>query len=208
MKKIFVLVAVTIMGVVNVNAQSGYEDTTHEIGVSIGEMSNSKWVSVADFMGTTIFSIGTVKYENGSFTGPISVEYFYHYTPVVNLGAIAVFAQESKDIVINGDKSGDAKNTYLTVLPAAKFNWLRTKNFGMYSKLAAGLTYMSRKEDYKKDHENWRPDDEIAKEGVERLKNQDAPGCPYFIPTRIMDIKPEVLLYQLNKKLILAKAKQ
>ena len=154
MKKIFLLVAVTIMGVVSVNAQSGYEDTTHEIGVSIGEMSNSKWVSVADFMGTTIFSIGTVKYENGSFTGPISVEYFYHYNPVVNLGAIAVFAQESKDIVINGDKSGDAKNTYLTVLPAAKFNWLRTKNFGMYSKLAAGLTYMSRKEDYKKDYEN------------------------------------------------------
>ena len=58
MKKIFVLVAVTIMAVVSVNAQSGYEDTTHEIGVSIGEMSNSKWVSVADFMGTTIFSIG------------------------------------------------------------------------------------------------------------------------------------------------------
>ena len=61
---------------------------------------------------------------------------------------------------------------------------------------------------YKKDHENWRPDDEISEESVERLKNQDAPGCPYFIPTRIMDIKPEVLLYQLNKKLIQAKAKQ
>ena len=33
MKKIFVLVAVTIMAVVSVNAQSGYEDTTHEIGL-------------------------------------------------------------------------------------------------------------------------------------------------------------------------------
>lgn len=61
---------------------------------------------------------------------------------------------------------------------------------------------------YKKDHENWRPDDEIEEEGAERLKNQDAPGCPYLIPTRTMDIKPHNLLNLLNKKLIQAKAKQ
>ena len=61
---------------------------------------------------------------------------------------------------------------------------------------------------YKKGHENWRPNDEIEEEGVERLKNQDAPGCPYLIPTRTLDIKPQQLLSLLNKKLIQAMTKQ
>ena len=38
----------------------------------------------------------------------------------------------------------------VAMMPAAKFNWLRMKNFGMYSKLAAGLTFASKKEDYSK----------------------------------------------------------
>ena len=36
------------------------------------------------------------------------------------------------------------------MLPAAKFNWLRKKYFGMYSKVAAGVTFTSKKEDYTK----------------------------------------------------------
>ena len=61
---------------------------------------------------------------------------------------------------------------------------------------------------YKKNHKNWRPDDEIEEEGAERLKKQHAPGCPYLIPTRTMDINPHKLLNLLNKKKIQAKTKQ
>ena len=34
-------------------------------------------------------------------------------------------------------------------MPAVKFDWLRKKNFGMYSKLAFGATYRTEKIEYK-----------------------------------------------------------
>ena len=149
MKKIFGMVAVAMMTATSVNAQSGYEDTKHEVGISYGALSNTTWMSIADAMGTTI-TLGAVKYDDGKFTGPIAVEYFYHLSPVIGVGAIGAYAKETKDILIANDKYGEAKNTFFTVMPAAKFNWLRKKNFGMYSKVGAGLTFASKKEDYSK----------------------------------------------------------
>lgn len=154
MKKILVMVAVAIMTAVSVNAQNGYDNTKHEIAVSYGALSNSTWMSIGDAMGT-ILTFGAVKYSDGKFTGPIAVEYFYHVNPLVGVGAIGAYACEKKDMLIAGENYGEAKNTFITVMPAAKFNWLRTKNFGLYSKVGAGLTFVSRKEDYTKpDAEN------------------------------------------------------
>ena len=149
MKKVLVMVAVAMMTAMSVNAQSGYEDTKHEVGISYGALSNTTWMSIADAMGTTI-TLGAVKYSDGNFTGPIALEYFYHLSPVIGLGAIGAYTHETKDILISNDKYGEAKNTFFTVMPAAKFNWLRKKNFGMYSKVGAGLTFASKKEDYSK----------------------------------------------------------
>ena len=149
MKKILVMVAVAMMTVVNVQAQEGYDDTKHEIGVSYGAMSNSTWMSIGDAMGTVIASLGAFRYDDGDFTGPISLEYFYHLSPVVGIGAIGAYAKETKDMFIGNERFGEAKNNYITVMPAAKFNWLRKKYFGMYSKVAAGLIFVSKKEDVK-----------------------------------------------------------
>lgn len=149
MKKILVMVAVAMMTAMNVNAQEGYDDTKHEIGVTYGALSNSTWMSIGETMGTVIASFGSVRYDDGNFTGPISVEYFYHLSPVVGIGAIGAYAKETKDMFLGSDNIGEAKNQYITVMPAAKFNWLRTKYFGMYSKVAAGLIFVSKKEDMK-----------------------------------------------------------
>ena len=151
MKKIMMMVAVALMTAMSVNAQSGYEDTKHEIGISYGAMSNTTWMSIGDAMGT-ILTFGAVKYSDGNFTGPIAVEYFYHLNPVVGVGAIGAYAKETKDILVANENYGEAKNSYVTVMPAAKFNWLRKKYFGLYSKVAAGLTFASKKEDYSKNN--------------------------------------------------------
>lgn len=149
MKKIMMMVAVALMTAMSVNAQGGYEDTKHEIGISYGAMSNTTWMSIGDAMGT-ILTFGAVKYSDGNFTGPIAVEYFYHLNPVVGVGAIGAYAKETKDILVANENYGEAKNSYVTVMPAAKFNWLRKKYFGLYSKVAAGLTFASLKENYTK----------------------------------------------------------
>lgn len=161
MKKILVMVAVAIMTAVSVNAQNGYDNTKHEIAVSYGALSNSTWMSIGDAMGT-ILTFGAVKYSDGKFTGPIAVEYFYHVNPLVGVGAIGAYACEKKDMLIAGENYGEAKNTFITVMPAAKFNWLRTKNFGLYSKVGAGLTLVSRKEDYTKPNAENQSDSKVG----------------------------------------------
>ena len=149
MKKILVMVAVALMAATSVNAQEGYDNTKHEVGISYGALSNTTWMSLGDAMGT-ILTFGAVKYSDGKFTGPIAVEYFYHLNPIIGVGAIGAYAKETKDILVDNENYGEAKNSYVTVMPAAKFNWLRTKYFGMYSKVAAGLTFVSLKENYSK----------------------------------------------------------
>ena len=161
MKKILVMVAVAIMTAVSVNAQNGYDNTKHEIAVSYGALSNSTWMSIGDVMGT-VLTFGAVKYSDGKFTGPIAVEYFYHVNPLVGVGAIGAYACEKKDMLIAGENYGEAKNTFITVMPAAKFNWLRTKNFGLYSKVGAGLTLVSRKEDYTKPNAENQSDSKVG----------------------------------------------
>lgn len=51
------------------------------------------------------------------------------------------------------------KNSYFTLMPAAKFDWLRKSHFGMYSKLAIGATLRSEKYDDESNselHVNWQ----------------------------------------------------
>ena len=71
MNKYLIMVTVAIMTAMNVNAQSGYEDTKHEIGITYGGMSTSTWGSIGETMGTLLGSLGTVSYDDGTFTGPM-----------------------------------------------------------------------------------------------------------------------------------------
>lgn len=147
MKKYLVMAVAAMMATVSITAQE--EDyLKHEVAVSYGGMSNSTWMSIGDALGTVIVSFGAIRYDDGSFFGPLGLEYFYHTNPVVGFGAVAVYAKETKNMFIGSEPWGEATNTYVTVMPAAKFNWLRKKYFGMYSKVGAGVTFRTQKEDY------------------------------------------------------------
>ena len=155
MKRIFVLAAVAMMTAVSAQAQDGYEDTKHEIAVSYGGLSNATWMAFGEDLGTAMISIGKVRYEDGKIFGALGLEYFYHVSPVIGVGAIAAYARETKNLYIANDMYGELKKNYISVMPAVKFNWLRKKYFGMYSKAAIGATFSSKKEEYSKgDFEN------------------------------------------------------
>ena len=149
MKKKIMMVAVAMM-TVSVNAQSE-NYYKHEFAVSYGSIPNSAWMSLGDAMGTAMISLGTCSYDNGKFTGPISAEYFYHINPVIGVGGVFAYTQEKKDILFDKKVVGEAVSNFITVLPAVKFNWLRKKNFGLYSKVALGATYRSRENKYDND---------------------------------------------------------
>lgn len=142
MKKIFVMAAVALMTAMGVQAQK------HEIGISYGELSNSTWQSMGEDLGTIMGSLGTVRYDDGNVFGAVGLEYFYHVSPLIGVGAIATYTRETKDMYFKDDKCGEASNTFISVLPAVKIDWLRKKYFGMYSKAAVGVTLTSKKEDY------------------------------------------------------------
>ena len=144
MKKFLVLVAVAMMTAMNVSAQNGYDETKHEVAITLGIYSNSQIIDAFENIGGALVG---AKFENESFTGPISAEYFYHVKNWLGVGGIFAYGQNKQDVYLLGDKDGEIKNTYLTLMPAAKFDWLRKKHFGMYSKLAVGATLRNEKYD-------------------------------------------------------------
>ena len=132
MKKFLMMVSVAMMTVVNVNAQDGLK---HEVGVFYGVGSASNVLSVITS------SISAATGNQSSFWGPIGVEYYYHVSPVVGLGAVAAYAGcKAEDEKTHKD---DLSETFITVMPSVKFNWLRKKYFGMYSGLSAGVMFIS-----------------------------------------------------------------
>ena len=172
-----IIAAALLCGTVN-NAQAQSEDyPKDEVAVSIGAGTNSQIYSVfsnlfgvmGEALITSVATVGThtghTSYDNEKYIPPISVEYFHHLNKTVSIGAIGCFNGYTSDMFFtwqknNGDGTGTvkskenigvAKKYYATLMPAVKFDWVRTKNFGVYSKLALGLTYMYEKEIQKKD---------------------------------------------------------
>ncbi|MBR0275695.1 MAG: outer membrane beta-barrel protein [Prevotella sp.] len=132
MKKILVLAVAAMMATVSVHAQ---DEQKNEIGVFYGTGSASNILSVY----TSAFAAATG--DQGSWWGPIGVEYYYHVSPVVGVGAVAAYAScKAKDEKTNKD---DLSEKFITVMPSVKFNWLRKKHFGMYSGLSAGIMLLS-----------------------------------------------------------------
>lgn len=153
----------------NIQAQNDeYYKTKDDLAVSVGVGANSQIINAF----STIFSVlgealitssitggtfvGTTTYENEKDIPALSVEYFHHFSPVVSIGAIAAFNGTTSDMYCkfqrtNGEsatkeKVGTSSKYFFTVMPAAKFDWLRRKNFGLYSKVAVGATYASERQ--------------------------------------------------------------
>ena len=165
MKKIFIVAAtaavLALMSAADSYAQVIGKDikTKNEIAVSYGTLSNSEWLEVFQEVVTVMFGGET---KNKSAAGPVSAEYFHRLTPVVAVGAVGSFSTYKDDIMQRSTASsgtedymaissaeespmvkvGDYTRSYISFMPAVKFNWLRKEHFGMYSKVAAGISYV------------------------------------------------------------------
>lgn len=134
------MVAVAIMTATGLSAQNGYDNTKHEVGFSIGLWSNSQIIDGFEYIGGALVG---ARYKNESFIGPITAEYFYHVKNWLGVGGIFAYGQNKQDVYFGDDKDAEMKSNYVTLMPAVKFDWLRMKHFGMYSKLALGATLRS-----------------------------------------------------------------
>lgn len=155
MKKFFLTLVAAIAFCGSVQAQQADYDNKHELAVSYGAYSNSKYFSFIEDLVTLSITNGSVSDKNEKFIGPISVEYFYRMNQWLSLGGIGAFAVSKKDICMNStkEKFGTSRGYYMTIMPAAKADWLRRKHFGMYSKLALGVTVLTLKDKVDNDSE-------------------------------------------------------
>lgn len=143
MKKILMIAVAAMMATMSVSAQS--EDTKQEIAVSYGWLSNSDIIDIYEKIGIALVGVHT---DNDSFFGPISVEYFYHIKPWLGVGGIMAYGQMNEDLYLSGKsevRDGEIKNSYITLMPAVKLDWLRKSHFGMYSKVGIGATLRTEK---------------------------------------------------------------
>ena len=138
MKKTFLLAAAAMMIAANVGAQTGYDDTKHEVSIRYGLLPTSE-----------IFHKNS-EYENETYLGSFSAEYFYHAKEWLSIGCVFAYGKWKADYIkydyITGE---DKKETYYyTFMPAVKFDYIRKKNFGMYSKAALGVSKSSTTDTY------------------------------------------------------------
>ena len=138
MKKYFVMAVVALMTTMNVNAQS--DDPLNEIGVSYGLGVSLIGDGIGNGIGFALFeSWSGRKLTNDKQFGSLGVEYFRHLdNPRMAVGAIATYAQYGEDVEDNNQKVGERTRHYFSLMPAFKYYYVNGKNFGMYSKLAAG----------------------------------------------------------------------
>ena len=151
MRTFFLMAALAVSAILCVPAQA-QEETRHEVGISYGAVPNSIWL---DAFGDVISSIFGEKYEQDSYVGPIGIEYFYHTSPLIGIGAVATFVNNKEDGIRDNQVVSKISSSYYTLMPAVKFNWLRRDKWGMYSKLAVGATYR----DYSKKHDQEKTTD-------------------------------------------------
>ena len=131
MKKIFVMAVAAMMATLSVNAQ----DFKHEVGVFYG------FESASNVFSLVTSAISAAAGDQSSFWGPVGVEYYYNVSPAVGVGGVAAYAGcKAMDDKTHAE---DLTEKFITVMPSVKFNWLRKKNFGMYSALSAGVMFAS-----------------------------------------------------------------
>lgn len=171
MKKMtsWMFAAILLCGIsVNAQAQVSYEyGTKDEVAISFGAVTNTQFLNafseLFEVMGSAMITgiatggqyVGYATYDDKSYIPAFSVEYFHHMNSWLSLGAISCLNYYSSDMYCNWqnssgittkEKVGSGKKYFATLMPAVKFDWLRKKNIGLYSKIGIGATYMYEKE--------------------------------------------------------------
>ena len=130
------LTALVISALLCVPAQA-QDETRHEISISYGGIPNSLWMDITSDVISSMFG---ATYEHSGVVGPIGLEYHYRASSLIAVGAIATFSKHTEEEKFNEQIARTSDNSYFTLMPSVKFNWLRRPNWGMYSKVAVGAS--------------------------------------------------------------------
>lgn len=131
MKKILTIAALTLAAVLTANASS-YEPPKNEISISYGYGTHPE--IALDFASAFADAIvGSNSSEEGC--GVFSLTYMRNLNKNIGLGATLSYENLYKK-----DSNNEKYNeNFLAIMPTARAYWFRSKMFGMYSRVAAGI---------------------------------------------------------------------
>lgn len=139
------LMAVALCAMVSVSTQA-QDEMRQEVSISYGAIPNSQWINAMSNIIPALFLQTT---DNHKHVGAINVEYYYHTSKLVGVGAIASFNHYNEDVLSSKELRYNRTRNYYTLMPAVKFNWLRRDHWGIYNKVALGVSMINMKnEDY------------------------------------------------------------
>ncbi|MBQ9548304.1 MAG: hypothetical protein IJV01_03990 [Bacteroidales bacterium] len=141
MKKLIAVALIAlILGAPAVRAQE--PSFKNEIDVSWGAFPFQDFIMGYGAILLTIFSLGSLSFENGFSTGTVNVEYYRTLNKTFAVGGIVnglfagadVMKRQSGEYV----KDGELRYGSIFLMPSAKAYWFRHSHFSMYSKLGLG----------------------------------------------------------------------
>ena len=128
------IIAALLLACVSIQAQN--VTSRHDIGISYGYPTIAFGMFVDSNRNCSYVEDGF--YCNDRNFGPLSVEYYYRFTPLISAGGVFALIDRRKDIVDKEVKVGDYTDRYYAAMPAIKFNWARGEFVSLYSKLVVG----------------------------------------------------------------------
>ena len=128
------IIAALLLACVSIQAQN--VTSRHDIGISYGYPTIAFGMFVDSNRNCSYVEDGF--YCNDRNFGPLSVEYYYRFTPLISAGGAFALIDRRKDIVDKEVKVGDYTDRYYAAMPAIKFNWARGEFVSLYSKLVVG----------------------------------------------------------------------
>lgn len=145
MKKFLVMAVTALMVTLSANAQN--EDLHNELSLSYG------FGSIAQLGAGIGEGIGLIftndEYDDGFILGPISAEYYYHFNnPKWAVGGVLSYSKWDSDRIDKSsrEKISEVNRSFFSVMPSVKRYWVNKNKFGLYSKVAAGIGFLSRTE--------------------------------------------------------------
>ncbi len=103
---------------------------------------------VGDLLGTALTG-GTVRYEDGSFTGALLVGVKFSTRTNFKFGIDGVYEKFTKKVYSQSSNQllGESEGKYVSIIPRADYYWVNKRAVRFYSGIGAGVSFAEQKFD-------------------------------------------------------------
>ena len=145
----FILTAFILFSVVNLSVGQELKPT-NEVRLTYGAASMEQFalLILTTIAGTTIGGIynENIKDIDGNFIGPVMLQYQHGFmNNRLSLGGAFVYSRANTDVKYESkpDLTFKVNVSFYMLMAQGEFNYIRNKNFQLYSGLSLGLDYVS-----------------------------------------------------------------